>query len=325
MKGSKEKEHRISNLKDMINNVKDDEIPTFEDIEEDSELIDYLNKDNVDFDNFAIDDEFIYRPGDEKDYAINLEENQIDENFIIKTPKVDEIDNENEDYSDEIGGEISENFDNVINAKIGGRPLIGIVSTIVGAILVILSIFILDSRADRVIDNVVSGETNFMFVIFFIIGLLLLIYGVYKVFGIRNPFSSITDSIDSIETETEKDENTTEKEKPSQKNNPKSEPPLDKDSYKIGEFGMEDLKDSLKKPASSENKENDNSSAMEKPSKKELVDEDPGYIEPDRRILENESIDDIFADVEDIDEIPIISVDSKEEKNEEINFLLLGL
>lgn len=53
---------------------------------------------------------------------------------------------------------------------------------------------------------------------------------------------------------------------------------------------------------------------MEKPSKKELVDEDPGYIEPDRRILENESIDDIFADVEDIDEIPIISVDSKEEK-----------
>ena len=96
MKGSKEKEHRISNLKDMINNVKDDEIPTFEDIEEDSELIDYLNEDDIDFDNIPIDDEFIYHPGDEKDYAINLEENQIDENFIIKTPKVDEIDNENE-------------------------------------------------------------------------------------------------------------------------------------------------------------------------------------------------------------------------------------
>ena len=312
MKDSKEKEHRISNLKDMINNVKDDEIKSYEDIEEDSELIDYLNEDTVDYDNISIDDEFIYRPGDEKDYAVSFEDNQIDEDFIIKTPKIEDLDkDEGEDLNDAIGNEISDNFDNVINAKIGGRPFIGIVSTVLGAILVILSIFILDSRADRVIDNVVAGETNFMFVIFFIVGLLLLIYGVYKVFGIKNPFGNITQSIDSIDSETEQDENTTEK-APSQSNISESEPQLDKDSYKIGEFDMEDLKDSLKKPASS--KENDIPPAIEKPNKKKGLDDDAGYIEPDPRLLENETIDDIFADVEDIDEIPIISVDSKEEK-----------
>ena len=65
MKDSKEKEHRISNLKSMINNIKDDEIKSIEDIEEDSELIDYLNEEQVDFEELEIDDEFIYHPGDE--------------------------------------------------------------------------------------------------------------------------------------------------------------------------------------------------------------------------------------------------------------------
>ena len=46
MKESKEKEHRISNLKDMIDNVKDDS-SLYDDMEEDSELIDYLNHDEV--------------------------------------------------------------------------------------------------------------------------------------------------------------------------------------------------------------------------------------------------------------------------------------
>ena len=45
MKDSKEKEHRISNLKDMINNIKEDpSSSSLEDVEEDSELIDYLNE-----------------------------------------------------------------------------------------------------------------------------------------------------------------------------------------------------------------------------------------------------------------------------------------
>ena len=96
MKDSKDKEHRISNLKDMINNVKgegeSEEVQTTldlydyeEDIEEDSELIDYLNEDKVDFDEFEIDDEFIYHPGDEGNYDLDLEENPIDEGFMIKT------------------------------------------------------------------------------------------------------------------------------------------------------------------------------------------------------------------------------------------------
>ena len=64
MKESKEKEHRISNLKDMIDNVKDDS-SLYDDMEEDSELIDYLNHDEVEFEDLEIDDEFIYRPNDE--------------------------------------------------------------------------------------------------------------------------------------------------------------------------------------------------------------------------------------------------------------------
>ena len=64
MKDSKEKEHRISNLKDMINNVKEeDEIDNYGDIEEDNELIEYLNEDSdSDFEKLEIDDEFIYHP-----------------------------------------------------------------------------------------------------------------------------------------------------------------------------------------------------------------------------------------------------------------------
>ena len=60
MKDSKDKEHRISNLKSMINHVKEEEEPQpVDDIEEDSELIEYLNEDSIDFDKLEIDDEFI--------------------------------------------------------------------------------------------------------------------------------------------------------------------------------------------------------------------------------------------------------------------------
>ena len=64
MKDSKEKEHRISNLKNMINNVKEDNDEKdleYDDIEEDSELINYLNEETINYDELEIDDEFIYR------------------------------------------------------------------------------------------------------------------------------------------------------------------------------------------------------------------------------------------------------------------------
>ena len=78
MKESKEKEHRISNLKDMIDTVKDGEDGIdYDDIEEDTELIQYLN-DTGSLEDLEIDDEFIYHPDNDDIHAINLDENPID-------------------------------------------------------------------------------------------------------------------------------------------------------------------------------------------------------------------------------------------------------
>ena len=328
MKDSKEKEHRISNLKSMINHVKDEDEPQpLDDLEEDSELIEYLNEDAVDFDKLEINDEFIYHPGDEDTNAVNLEENQIDEDFIIKAPKTEDIDESDEiqevdEFGDDLVGDISENFDNVINARIGGKPILAIVSTVLGVILLIISAFIFQSRSDRVIDNVVAGETSFIFIIFLILGLLLLGYGIYRLFNISNPLSRMTDSIDSIEKDKDDDDKTeTPKEKPSPKVIPKSKIPLDKESFKIGEFNRDDLKTTLKKPADSISKPKvkedleDIPPAKEKPDeKKGLTSEEIEDMEYEQVKLDTESIDDIFAEVEDIDDLPIISIDSKEEK-----------
>lgn len=328
MKDSKEKEHRISNLKSMINHVKDEDEPQpLDDLEEDSELIEYLNEDAVDFDKLEINDEFIYHPGDEDSNAVNLEENQIDEDFIIKAPKTEDIDESDEiqevdEFGDDLVGDISENFDNVINARIGGKPILAIVSTVLGVILLIISAFIFQSRSDRVIDNVVAGETSFIFIIFLILGLLLLGYGIYRLFNISNPLSRMTDSIDSIEKDKDDDDKTeTPKEKPSPKVIPKSKIPLDKESFKIGEFNRDDLKTTLKKPADSISKPKvkedleDIPPAKEKPDeKKGLTSEEIEDMEYEQVKLDTESIDDIFAEVEDIDDLPIISIDSKEEK-----------
>ena len=328
MKDSKEKEHRISNLKSMINHVKDEDEPQpLDELEEDSELIEYLNEDAVDFDKLEIDDEFIYHPGDEDTNAVNLEENQIDEDIIIKAPKTEDIDESDEiqevdEFGDDLVGDISENFDNVINARIGGKPILAIVSTVLGVILLIISAFIFQSRSDRVIDNVVAGETSFIFIIFLILGLLLLGYGIYRLFNINNPLSRMTDSIDSIEKDKDDDDKTeTPKEKPSPKVIPKSKIPLDKESFKIGEFNRDDLKTTLKKPADSISKPKvkedleDIPPAKEKPDeKKGLTSEEIEDMEYEQVKLDTESIDDIFAEVEDIDDLPIISIDSKEEK-----------
>ena len=116
MKGSKEKEHRISNLKNMINNINDQENEDYDDIEEDNELIEYLNDDSEVYDELEIDDEYIYHPDNEDSYAVDLEENPIDENYIIKTPNVSEFEDNNDEIDGDITGEISENFDNVVNA-----------------------------------------------------------------------------------------------------------------------------------------------------------------------------------------------------------------
>ena len=323
MKESKEKEHRISNLKDMIDTVKDGEDGIdYDDIEEDTELIQYLN-DTGSLEDLEIDDEFIYHPDNDDIHAINLDENPIDEEFLIKTPKkVEEGFNEEnpEDEDEELTGDISDSFDNVLNARIGRTPVLGIVSTILGLILIVIGAMIFSSRSDRVIDNVISGENSFITVIFLIIGVLLLIYGIYKVIGMRNPLQGISNSIDSIDHE--EIENTENIPKEDQNIIPKSNIPLDKESFKIGEFNFGDLKKSLKKSKSnsepkttpSENID-DIPPAREKPDeKKGLTTEEIEEIEYEKVKLENETIDDIFAEVEGIEDIPIISSDSKKEK-----------
>lgn len=316
MKDSKEKEHRISDLKDMIDNVTDE---SYDEMEEDSELIDYLNGPNTDFEESEIDDEFIYHPGDEYNDALNLEETPIDEDYIIKAPKSEDVKkDEYTNMEEDLVGDISENFDNVINAKIKGRPVLAIVSSIIGVVLIIISVFIFESRSDRVIDNVVAGESSFMFVIFLVIGVFLLIYGVYKLFNIKNPFEKITSSINTIDSDVKekKDNTNTKLEEPSQKPIPKSEIPLDKESYKIGEFDVNDLKTSLKKPTASNKKVQFKETIEDLPPAKEksLSEKEIEEMEYEHAKLESESIDDIFAEVEEIEDMPIISDNSKERK-----------
>ena len=326
MKDSKEKEHRISNLKNMIDNASanDVEEPS-EDIEEDIELINYLNENPDDFEDLEIDDEFIYHPDEDDGNAINLEETSIDEDYIIKTPsekKMEEKDEDGEsDEYDEFAGDMSESFDNIIHAKVGRTPILAIVSAFLGLILIAISAFIFSSRSDRIIDNVVSGETNFISLIFLIFGVLLFIYGAYKIFGFRNPLENLSNSIDSIEDDT-KIEST--KDKPEENVVPKSNIPLDKESYKIGEFNIKDLKNKLKKPSTpkkpappTQEELDEIPPAREKPKeKKGLTAEEIEEMEYKQAVLENESIDDIFAEVEDIEDIPIIEVDAEDSKKE---------
>ena len=324
MKDSKEKEHRISNLKDMIDNVKEDpNSPSYEDVEEDSELIEYLYKDKVNLNELEINDEFIYRPNDEKGSPVNLDDSNINEEYIIKTPKEEDIGDSNEnDEPEDLIGDMSENFDSILNAKIGRTPILAIISSILGLILVLISAVIFQSRSDRVIDNVVSGETNFISVIVLAIGILLLIYGFYKILGIRNPIRGITDSIDSIDMSDGKRNVKDMKKDSAEMAIPKSNIPLDKDSYKIGEFNLQELKNKLvKKPTTSkkpvpitEDIDKIPPAKEKEESKKGLTPEEIEHIEYEQTKLDSETIDEIFAEVENIDEMPIISIDSEDKK-----------
>ncbi|WP_296790247.1 topoisomerase IV [uncultured Methanobrevibacter sp.] len=324
MKDSKDKEHRISNLKEMIGNVSEvDENQNTDDIEEDIELINYLNEDRIDGD-FEIDDEYIYHPGKDKGHAINLEENPVNEDYIIKAPKEKELEdsdsNEGEDFLDDFSEDLSESFDNIIHARVGRTPIMAIVSSILGLILIAISAFVFSSRSDRVIDNVVSGETNFISIIFLIFGLLLLIFGIYKIFGLKNPLEGMSNNINSIENNEKKP--SPKKEEPAEKVIPKSNIPLDKESYKIGEFHIGDIKEKLKRPSKPKKptpptqEELDKiPPAREKPQeKKGLTTEEIEEIEYEQVVRDSQSIDDIFAEVEDIEDIPIISVDSEDKK-----------
>ena len=96
---------------------------------------------------------------------------------------------------------------------------------------------------------------------------------------------------------------------------PKSNIPLDKESYKIGEFDMNELKNNLKQSFSKtiETPEDETTTeeinvedlppAREKSSdKKGLIKEEIEEMDYEQAQLEGESIDEIFADVEDLPE-----------------------
>ena len=239
----------------------------------------------------------------------------------------DSIANENlesdDEGNDEITGEISDSFDNVMNAKIGRTPVLGVISTILGLIFIVISATTFNSRSDKIVDNVISGESTFIAVIFIIIGLLLLIYGLYKVIGFKNPLENISNSINSIDHEEKV--KTEDVEKEDENVIPKSNIPLDKESFKIGEFNFGELKKNFKrsksnsKPKTTPIEENldDIPPAREKPEeRKGLTTEEIEEIEYEKVKLENESIDDIFAEVEGIEDIPLNSDDSKEGRKE---------
>lgn len=314
MKDSKEKENRISNLKNMFDHMNDEEekqpeVDEYDDIEEDEELINFLNEG---MDEYEIDDEYIYHPGEDSSNEINLEDDaEIDEEFIIETDINEKLDNKSQIVNEpkDLENEINESFDNIVNTKIGEKPIFAVISLILGIIFIISSIIVFNSGTERIVDNVVSGENHFLVVSLIIIGALLIIYGAFKIFNIKNPFQSMFDSME----EDEKDElnKVEEKEKPTI---PKSNIPLDKESYKIGEFEMDDLKNSLKNsfsksidtPKKLEEEEEDIDvenlpPAREKtPDEKGLIKEEIEEKEYEQARLDGESIDDIFADVEDL-------------------------
>ena len=314
MKDSKEKENRISNLKNMFDHMNDEEekqpeVDEYDDIEEDEELINFLNEG---MDEYEIDDEYIYHPGEDSSNEINLEDDaEIDEEFIIETDINEKLDNKSQIVNEPKGleNEINESFDNIVNTKIGEKPIFAVISLILGIIFIISSIIVFNSGTERIVDNVVSGENHFLVVSLIIIGALLIIYGAFKIFNIKNPFQSMFDSMEEDEkVELNKVE---EKEKPTI---PKSNIPLDKESYKIGEFEMDDLKNSLKNsfsksidtPKKLEEEEEDIDvenlpPAREKtPDEKGLIKEEIEEKEYEQARLDGESIDDIFADVEDL-------------------------
>ena len=314
MKDSKEKENRISNLKNMFDHMNDEEekqpeVDEYDDIEEDEELINFLNEG---MDDYEIDDEYIYHPGEDSSNEINLEDDaEIDEEFIIETDINEKLDNKSQIVNEPKGleNEINESFDNIVNTKIGEKPIFAVISLILGIIFIISSIIVFNSGTERIVDNVVSGENHFLVVSLIIIGALLIIYGAFKIFNIKNPFQSMFDSME----EDEKDElnKVEEKEEPTI---PKSNIPLDKESYKIGEFEMDDLKNTLKNsfsksidtPKKLEEEEEDIDvenlpPAREKtPDEKGLIKEEIEEKEYEQARLDGESIDDIFADVEDL-------------------------
>lgn len=319
MKDSKEKEHRISNLKDMMKNVSNDNFAQdsfeeYDEIEEASdddyeivdaeEMIDILSKDYNKYpkEELNVNEEFIFKPNKKSKENNTTSNNEINDEFIIKTKLEDtELPSEPQkdlDYEEEPKSEfhyddedfLVEKFDGMLNKSIKGYSVIAWASLILGIAFILFSIFLFNFSSPRVVDHVMSGETNTTGVIFLLIGLFLAFIGVYKMRVVKNPFEDVVDSIKSVEEGNDKNKTQTDSiEKPLANDN--------KEVKKVGEFDISEFKTKM------DTLHGDNN--QNTPSDEE---------EYEKAHLDDESIDDIFSEIEDIDEVPIISVDSKEEK-----------
>lgn len=363
MKDSKETEHRISNLKDMMQGIKEnkseDIAENSDNVEEEYEIVDAdemiheLSDEEEDSENriYEIDDEFIYTPNQDSDDAEILKD--IDENFIIETrlddSKIDDetyIDNKEDTIFDD--DQISEQFNNVVHARVGKYPVMGFVSLAAGILLLIISsIMLLTQSSQRVVDSVASGELNVIVVAIIFVGIILLIIGIYKLFSLKNPFGDLSQKITDIEKEEKKEKKEIKTQQPTN-TIPKSKIPLNKDDYKIGEFDISSFKNNLNKPKSNldginvmeselkptfkkdtsidteikkesepkkEIKKEEKITEKDEPAKEEKSEAKAEDEEYEKTHLDNETIDDIFASVEEIEDIPIISLDSKDENS----------
>lgn len=319
MKDSKEKEHRISNLKDMMKNVSNDknaqdsfeEYDEIEDAPDDDyevvdaeEMIDILSKDYNKYpkEEVGIDEEFIFKPGKESEDSDETFNNEINGEFIIKTKLEDsefppepqkDLDYEEpkSDFSYDEDDFLVEKFDGMLNKNIKGYSIIAWASLILGIIFILFSLFLFNFSSPRLVDHVISGETNTSGVIFLLIGLFLIFIGIYKMKVVKTPFEDVVDSIKSVEKDNGK-KTKTQKDAIEQKSLAND----NEEVKKVGEFDISEFKNKMDNLQGDNNKQNT------------LSDEE----EYEKAHLDDESIDDIFAEIEDIDEVPIISVDSKE-------------
>lgn len=323
MNDSDEKEIRISNLKDMRDNLSntnknsfdDEEFNEFENSSDEYEIVDaedMINTLSEDYNKYSgeeltIDDEFIYKPSeDSKSDATPLKDDfKIDDNYIIE-PKLENSDfpEEDENYKQDSFSfmhsnheeYINEKFDDIVSKKVGNYSILAILGLIIGIVLIIIAILTSLSASQRIIDSVTSGEVNTSVALLILVGFLFIVLSVYKLVSIKSPFDNVIKSMKDVEKDTDsklskKDNDDVSIEKKTLAND-------NKKVKKIGEFDISDIKGKI---------ENTNG----KPSKKELTEEE---IEYEKAKLDNESIDEIFADMKEIEDVPIISIDSKEEE-----------
>lgn len=232
----------------------------------------------------SLDDEYIYDPNKTSDESVILS-TEKDERFIRKVADKDK------DYDDEF---MSKQLDSILKTSIGRFPVLPIIGTVIGILLVIFGIITLDDISQRVIDNVVSGETSVEAIILLVLGVIILLVSVIKLFNIKTPLSDLGKEIDNIVTDTTI--KTTE----------------DTDTNFFDEFDKKEIEEDLKKlkktvnPSIFKNKIK-KSEVKKSTSKQSTLDE---HIPPAKKIdkeeeeeyrrarLDTESIDDIFKDIE---------------------------